>query len=307
MEDIIQRGIFKKKDLEIIQKLKKNFLRIGVYILIGGVILGAILILVGGTEAGEYLGKAMGMFLIFALMMLVSANSFKRLESDRKSVQVMALMGLVMNFVWGILWTLAVWQVFDVMAYKTCFSSSFYSSYSYQCIDGYSVMGKIAMVASYLSVLGFFGSNIMAVKEYDRKNAILPLKITALVCLIYCALYAIITVLILDSDNSNDLLNSKMMILAGFAGVVWVVTWIIAAVLAHGAKKKVDVKTKMANGDTMVQVDSVKMVENVEVQGGGMRASEESEAEMRARIEEKVRREMEIEKEMREKLEKENS
>ena len=84
-------------------------------------------------------------------------------------------------------------------------------------------------------------------------------------------------------------------------------TWIIAAVLAHGAKKKVDVKTKMANGDTMVQVDSVKMVENVEVQGGGLRASEESEAEMRARIEEKVRREMEIEKEMREKLEKENS
>lgn len=293
MENQKPSGIFGQRELGIIQKLKKNFLWIGVYVLIGGVVLGAALIVTGGTEAGEYIAKAMGMFLVFAVMMLVSSNNFKILESGRDSAQIMALVGLVMNFVWGILWTLAIWNIFDVMAYKTC-DYGYYGSSPRQCTDGFSIMGQIALIATYLSAWGFFGSNIMSVKEYDRKNAITPLKITALICLTYCVLFAMAVVI--NKEVSQNLYKDRMAMLSSFAGLVWVVTWIIAAVLSRGGKKKAD--------KAMQAPSPVPPVQPVPTPRPPV---QENEAEMRARIEEKVRREMEIEKEVRTRLEKENT
>lgn len=295
MENRKSRGIFGQRELKIIEKLKKNFLWIGVYILIGGVILGAALIVTGGTEAGEYISKAMGMFLVFALMMLISSNNFKRLESGRDSAQIMALVGLVMNFVWGILWTLAIWGAFDIMAYKIC-DYGYYRSSSYQCTDGFSIMGQIALIATYLSAWGFFGSNIMSVKEYDRKSAITPLKITALVCLTYCVLFAMAVVM--NKEVSQNFFKDRMAMLSSFAGLVWVVTWIIAAVLSRGGRKKAD-KAAQAPQPALAPQPSMPTPAQTT-------PAQENEAEIRARIEEKVRREMEIEKEVRARLEKEN-
>lgn len=316
MKQTIDKGIFSQKQLALIQKLRKNFLRYGVYVLIGGVILGAALILVGGTDAGEYIAKTMGMFLVFALMMLISSNNFKVLESNRRSAQILALVGLAMNFLWGILWTLLIWQVFDMMTYKTC-------TYGYECAnsywytDGLSVMGKITLIATYLSMLGFFGSNIMNLKEYDRKSAILPLKITAMVCLSYCVAYAIFMALS-DFGGFNDD-SARFAALSGFAGMVWIVTWIIAAVFSRGARKKSEnTKNAGANSATVLQPEVVSQSEAairpetaIQPEAGlrsdsSSRSVAESEAEIRARIEEKVRREMELEREIRERLEREN-
>ena len=295
MEQSNTKGIFKQSGLEAIGRMRKNFLRIGVYVLIGGVILGAALILAGGTEVGGYIGKAMGMFLVFALMMLISSNNFMRLESDKKSVQMMALVGLIANFLWGILWTLVIWEVFSMLGPEECHQMGS-SSYSYTyCTHGLSVMGMLTLVVTELSAWGFFGSNIMGIREYDRKSAIMPLKITALICLTYCTLYGIAVVL---GSGNWDFNNDRMMLLSGFAGLVWLGLWIVIAVLSRGARKKVETtKTeemapKVAEGPA-VKVDEV---------DAGVEQSE-TEAEMRARIEEKVRREMEIEKEVREKLE----
>lgn len=280
-------GILSANMAKTVEKLKKNFLRIGVYVLIGGVVVGALLIMFGSTKNGEYIAKTMGMLIVFAIMMLVSSNNFKMLETGKKEVQIFALIGLIMNFIWGVLWILLIWNLFGM--FQPCdYTYSNSSSFTSTCSYGFSMAAKIAIASTDLSILGFVGSNVLAIDNRDRKNAIMPLKVTAIIALCYDSLYGVFMVM----GGSGLSIDPRMASLAGFAGLVWIVTWIVAASLSRGARKK-----------TEKEATATLVASAMEAQKVNSGKPEESEEEMRKRLEEKVRKEMEMEKEIRTKME----
>ncbi len=140
-------------------------------------------------------------------------------------------------------------------------------------------------MSTYLSALGFFGSNILAIDNRDRKSAIMPLKITAIVALFYVVAFGIVLAL-LGSDTSS--IDTRAIILDGFASLVLFITWIVAAVLSRGSRKKAEKEA------TATLVASAMKAQT---------EATESEEEMRKRLEDKIRKEMEMEKEIRERME----
>ena len=266
-------NILKPETLAKIKQIKPNLLRASVWTFIGGVVVAAAMILVGNSSSNEVFAKIMGTLFILALMMLISVNNFRRLEEERKDVQAMALVGVFTNIVWALLWILVCWGVFDI----------------WQQVGFYKIelsgMGKVTLFVSYLSALAFFGSNIMAIKEFDRQKTIRPLKITAMVCLAYEEIFAMIT-------TFTGTLDQRFGALAGFAGIIWVITAIIALVMSRGARKQAGQAEPMMQPAALVSPAAS--------------AAPRTEEELRAEIEQRVRAEM-IEKEVRAKVEAEQA
>ena len=163
------------------KKLRSILMRVSVWTFVAGVAITAVLIV---TEAMSSAWQLSLTIFIIALVMLIGVNGFYRLEDEHKAVRVLAGLGLVTSVIWGILAMLFIWELLGLMDHD-------YYSFS----SSYSIAGKIFIMVGSLAGLGVIGSNILAIKEYDKKNVIKPLKITALVCLGYVELYSIITTL----------------------------------------------------------------------------------------------------------------
>lgn len=257
-------GLFNTSTIETFKKFRSILLRSAIWIFIAGVIIGALLILVGDISQIAVIGQLLGTLFVLALAMIVSSNNFRRLESSDKTVQVFALVGLIFNLLWALLWILLIWDVFEY----------FTRTYSV------SIFGKIAAIASSISALGFFGSNIMFIKEGTKRNIIHPLKMTAVICLIYECFYSVF--IITEQFKFNEV-TVRLGGLAAFAGFVWVVSTIIALIFSRQDSKATNNANKSATPAA---------------------STTPSDDQLRAEIEEKVRREM-IEKEVRAKMEQE--
>lgn len=265
-------GIFNANTISKFKSIRSVLFKIAAWTFVAGVVMGVFLILFGGLDNIKAIGRVLGTLFVLSLAMMVSANNFRRLEDRHISAQIFALVGLVMNVVWAFLWILAVWGAFDL--YAPCEYDNFFC-YS----GGFSTFGKLAIMSSYISALGFFGSNIMSIKDENKRSTIMPLKVTAVICLAYEFIYATINILV---EIPVSEMSVRFGILSGFTAFVWVVTTIVALIFSRQAHKATPA-TNNASPDKPVQT---------------------SEEQIRAEIEEKVKREM-IEKEVRERMAKE--
>lgn len=275
-------SIISKTSLEKFESARKYVLKAAIWLLVGGVILGALTILFGGMPSGEVIGKFMGTLFIIALMMIISVNNFKMIASENAAIQVFALVGLVSNIVWALLWTLLCWQP-EWGADCSGLGSRYYTT-----ICEMSTLFKCAVAFSYLSALGLIGSNVLSIQEYDKGNLIRPLKITAVSCATYEMLY--LTVMVFFNYDFDSEFATRLGALAVFVGFAWFAITLTALIISSNEKVK------------RQRIAEKKKEEREEARGNAAMPTMKTEAELRAEIEEKVRREM-IEKEVRAKVE----
>ena len=274
-------SIFKESAIETIKKIRKGFLWAAVCLLISGFVLGAMIILVGQNidyTTGMVIAKILGTMAIFTLLLFVGVNNCIRMEKGNKLIQILALVGLAAGFIGAVMGTLMVWEVVPSVEV---------SQVNYECYEYYdrnyiqapscnyevfvsSMFAKITSVFVSLAAAGFWLSNVLSIKETIK--VVKPLKITSAVCEVYCSLFSIVTVFLMD-------IPSNLVVLSGFMGFAFVVTALVAWIISRTSGKK-NVEASVAAGKTVPKTDE----------------------EIRAEVEEKVRREM-IEKEVREKME----
>ena len=258
-------SIISESSLQRLEGVKKYLLRGAIWLLVGSVVAGAILIMFGGiNDGGKAIGKFFGTLLIVALMILVCVNNFRMLATRKADVQVYALIGLVSNVVWAVLWILVV-----------CFAD----------VNVPEHLARFAAIFTYLSMLGLIGSNVMDIYEGEKRQLIRPLKITAVVCATYEMLYFTAITIAEHTDESEVI--ARLGLLAAFVGVVWIFIVIAALVISKDEKKKLN----SASQQPAVGANNV-----------AKPAEKKSDEELRAEIEEQVRREM-IEKEVRARME----
>ena len=160
-------------------------------------------------------------------------------------------------------------------------------------------MGKLFTIASSLAGLGFFGCLTMGIKEFDKRQTLMPLKVTGGICLTYTSLFFLLVALeVIDANNSGI---ERFGALAGLAYFIWLVAAIAAHVISKNASKEEVEKANKA----LVEKGKAALAEKEEINvAPAASKAPKTEEELRAEIEEKVRREM-IEKEVRERVEKE--
>lgn len=202
--------------MENIKSLRKTFLWAGVCILIGEFLTGAILILTQSFDAT--IGKIMATFALCAVVLFVGVNNFTRMEKGERIVQGFALTSLIANIIWLILAILMIWEVMAVYTY---------SSFTLEM----TVMAKIMCVAVNVATTCFLISNVWAIEETVKP--VRPLKITALVCELYCGIYGIIVIF-----GSTSVMDSRWYALAGLAGFAFIVMALAAVIVSRSGRKK---------------------------------------------------------------------
>lgn len=300
-------GIFNESTVNVFKNIKNVFRQIATWTLIAGVVLGCVLICLGNSDSSDIVGKIMGMFFVLGLAMLICTNNIRRLENERPSVQIFALISLFANAIWFVLWTICIWT-------NTMSVSDAITLYSF------------ATTASIISGFALIASNTMAIYEGAKKGTILPLKITSVIALGICSLHGIVVAFTIEDrfvkafGNYADSAYARFDRLAGFLGVCWFILLIVALVTSSGEsskvraeKRKEEQREKKLKREQQQQAYYEQQRAFYEQQAAYQKQQEDatkkqnepkSDDELRAEIEEKVRREM-IEKEVREKLEKE--
>lgn len=264
-------NLFRPEQLEKIKKMRKVFLWAAVWILIGELALGAILILAQSWNIS--VGKIQGTFLILALVLFVGVNNFIRMENGDKKMQVFALIGFISNIIWALLAILLIWEALPFYWEEEVREMSEYARMGYYSYTKYHMtfFSMLMVVAACSAAAGFWISNIMAIKETIK--TVKPLKITAIVCIFYGWVYGVIsTVAELEYSDAPQLHQ-----LSALAGLAFCATALAAWIISRTNDKD----RKNENG----KIRRIK-----------------TEEELRAEIEEQVRREM-IEKEVRAKYE----
>ena len=282
-------SIFSEKTLGGLSIFRKWLFRCAVGVVIFGVLMGVIQILtVNDLEGAKSFGQTFSTMVCVGIMLVFLSVCSKLLESRKAVPQVFAVIGGIFSVIWVIFAVLGIWiPNTDIYAGLSC--SSYFDIEGCQLYTR--TIDKISSVAMYMSLFGVLCGAIMNMYEGKRKDIILPLKITATVLLGYELLYFTIVTMI------GQVTNPRLLILAGFAAVVWFIVWIIALCLSSSEKKK-DQNESDANKAEVPKEET--KTETVEA------PAKKSDEELRAEIEERVRREM-IEKEVREELEKEKA
>ena len=281
------KGILQESTIESLKGVKNVFRNIAIWTLIGGIVLGGILIMFGDTNSSDVIGRIMGTFFVLGLAMLVSTIAMSRLDNDNASVQAFALLGLISNAIWFILWTILIWITGQDSVYSLHYLYSFATTFSA------------------LALFGLVGSLTLGMFEGDKKNIIRPLKITSVVCFGIVSLHSIISSFILGENLSKLFLDetwARFSALAGFTSFAWLITLIIAGVNSSSEKTRVRKEEKKAAKLAAAQA-AANAQAAAQAQAAAPAASK-TDDELRAEIEEQVRREM-IEKEVRARLAKE--
>ena len=87
-------SIISKTSLEKLESIRKYVLKAAIWLLVGGVVLGAITILIGGSSSGEIISKFIGTMFIVALMMMISVNNFKQIAILANTLYTVNLPGI---------------------------------------------------------------------------------------------------------------------------------------------------------------------------------------------------------------------
>ena len=225
------KSLFSETVIEKIRKVKKGFLWAAVCILIGEVVVGAILIL--AQSFNETIGRLMATFAVCAIMLFFGVNNFSRMEKNDRIVQSFALMGFICNLIWLFLAFLFIWNVVPFVEVS--------SFYSYKM----TAIAKVFSVAVDVALVSFCVSNTWAIEE--TLKPVRPLKITALICVLYCGIYSVI-VTIGDVQSVTD---GRWYALAGLAGFAFIVMVIAAVIVSKNGKKKKDKELDNVNKEEM--------------------------------------------------------
>lgn len=235
-------SLFNESMLKGLKSIRKGFLWTGVCILIGEVVVAAILILTQKFDLT--IGKAMGTFALCALMLFLGVNNFSMMEKDNRTVQGFALVSLICNILWLVLAVLFIWDVIEF----TDHSGFFYSS-------RLTIMAKLMFIAINVAIMSFLISNVWAIRETVKP--VRPLKITAIVCELYCGVYGVVMT-VGEFDAFQD---SRWYALAGLAGFAFIVMAIAASIVSKSGLKK-EVKGEINNvNDEATQAAIREMVE----------------------------------------------
>ena len=267
------KSLFNDSTIETIKRIKKGFLWTAVCILIGEVVVGAILIIIQSFDLT--IGKLMGTFALCSLMLFLGVNNFSLMEKKDRIVQSFALTSLIGNIVWLLLAVLFIWEVLPFMEKDV--SGVYYYSYHL------SAMAKMLMVAINIAVMCFLISNVWAIEE--SLKPVKPLKITAIICALYCGIYAIVVTL----GEVEAVIDGRWYGLAGLAGFAFVVMACAASIVSKcGLKKEKEVDKGLNNvNNAEVQASIQEMVER-EVQArmatmqGGAVMNKQDDAKMTA-------------------------
>lgn len=259
-------SLFSEKTLQTLQKFRKAFLWAAVWILIAELVMGAIIILSGNWSV--IIGKIQGSFLIAAAVLFISVNNFIRMEKGNKAIQTFAVVGFISNMIWGILGFLLLWEILPTVWTETVKTNSyFFSTYTRYHLT---VVAMITLCATYAASGSFWISNVLSINETAKP--VKPLKITAVVCMLYLWIFGTVTTLT-DPDYSS---MDRAYQLAALASVAFSITALAAVIISRTSRKK------MVEAAAPVQVAAA--------------PAPKTDAELRAEIEEKVRREMMEEK-----------
>ena len=286
----MKNSLFSTETLQKVQKVRKIFLKVAVWVLIGELALGAILILFGVWNVE--IGKVQGTFLIIATILFMSVNNFIRIEKGNKPVQIFALIGFISNLIWGLFALLLMWEVAPVVWTEQLMERSTYLSYTHTVyhLTFYSIA---MLIAAYTAAGGFWISNVLSIKETTK--TVKPLKITAVVCWTYIWIFlTIMTPLDFRVEGIERWLAlSGLAVLAFWATAI--AAWIISR--TSGDKPTEEAASKKAAASAPQA--------SAPIAAGDLTPAPQAsktDAELRAEIEEKVRREM-IEKEVRARIE----
>lgn len=274
--------MFSENTISTIKNIRKGFLWTAVIILIGEVVAGAIIIL---TQAfGIEMAKIMGTFGLCAITLFLGVNNFTRMEKGNVTIQSFALASLVLNMIWLILAILLIWEV--IPFYEECSAGAKISVgyYKYSvCQLTMTVAAKLFLIALNTAVSCFFISNVLAIEETVKP--VKPLKITALVCELYCAIYYII-VTIVDTPNALD---SRWVMLSALAGFAFLVMAIAALIVSRSGRKKNEaVETGAASINSAEMQSQIREMVEKEVQERMKAEKEKTEENKEESIEEKI-------------------
>lgn len=275
-------SMFSENTISTIKNIRKGFLWTAVIILIGEVVAGAIIIL---TQAfGIEMAKIMGTFGLCAITLFLGVNNFTRMEKGNVTIQSFALASLVLNMIWLILAILLIWEV--IPFYEECSAgakiSVGYYKY-YVCQPTMTIAAKLFLIALNTAVSCFFISNVLAIEETVKP--VKPLKITALVCELYCAIYYVI-VTIVDTPNALDSRWVMLSMLAGFAFLVMAIAALIVS--RSGRKKNEAAETGAASINSAEMQSQIREMVEKEVQERMKAEKEKTEENKEESIEEKI-------------------
>lgn len=238
-------SLFSDLEIEAIKRTKRIFLWTAVSILIGEVVVSAFLILI--QNLNEMTGRLMGTFAACAIMMFFGVNNFSRMEKGDRVIQSFALISLIGNIIWLLFSFLFIWDIVP-------FTESM-NKYPFLYLTG---VAKIFLVAINIAIMCFLISNIWSIKE--TLKPVRPLKITAILCALYCGIYlAIMTV-----GDVQSMTDRRWHALAGLAGLAFIVMSIAAVIVSYSGGKKDREKTNAGvdkTGKADVQVTIQEMVE----------------------------------------------
>ena len=253
-------SLFSDSTIAKIKKYKKTFLWAAVCILIGELVVGVILIL--AHSFSETIGKLMATFGLCAVALFVGVNNFSRMEKGERLVQGFALTSLIANAIWLVLAILLIWELIPFMdVVKNSYSSSSYSGLypAYHLSYVMTWAAKTMFVTVEIAFACFLISNVLAIAETEKP--VKPLKITALICELYCGIYAIVLIL---GDISINVFGSSWYQLAVLMGFAFVVMALAAAIISRNGAKKNEREKNVQNknlNDADVQAKIQEMVE----------------------------------------------
>ena len=224
-------SLFNEETLLKIHNKRDVFHTASVWTLIAGLVIGAVTILIGGLDS--IFAKIQGSFLIVVLILLVSANNFRRMEKGNKPIQLFSLIGFISNYICGIFALLIVWEIVQPQWPEEVMHTISYSEISYSTTTYHlTIYAMIMLISAYAAAAGFLISNILSIKETIK--LVKPLKITAVVCIVY--LWAIGTITApIEPENESI---SNLLLIAVLAWTIFPITTIDAFIISKINKDK---------------------------------------------------------------------
>ena len=246
-----------KSDNSKYKKIRKAFLWTGVTILIGELVLGAILILTGGWSVG--VGRAQFTFFLLGVYLFVGVNNFVRIEKGDSVTRGLAWMSLGSNLVALLFGILLLWEVIPFVEYVDKTLSGYLGgNHTFQAAVP-SIYSKMALVVLSLGMAGFWISNVLSIRETVKP--VKPLKITAVICEIYCSGFVIVMTMIGFENLSYDENLLKWSQLSGLAALAFIITALAALIISRTNHVKNDNDGVLMQNDKEIQTTIQEMVE----------------------------------------------
>lgn len=246
-----------KSDNSKYKKMRKAFLWTGVTILIGELVLGAILILTGGWNVG--VGRAQFTFFLLGVYLFVGVNNFVRIEKGDSVTRGLAWMSLGSNLVALLFGILLLWEVIPFVEYVDKTLSGYLGgNHTFQAAVP-SIYSKMALVVLSLGMAGFWISNVLSIRETVKP--VRPLKITAVICEIYCSGFVIVMTMIGFENLSYDENLLKWSQLSGLAALAFIITALAALIISRTNHVKNDSDGVLMQNDKEIQTTIQEMVE----------------------------------------------